>query len=1357
MAKNASNQPEDKEPESGSFNRELIAIDILNSMPFNIAVLDSKGVIRYVNKSWLDFAVANGLEDRFEGQNYLSICEQATGKSSEEAGAAREGILRVIKRQSSDFQLEYPCHSPEMERWFRMNVTALTSSGAEFVLIQHDLITERKQAQEALRASEKRYRHFFDDDLTADFIATPDGIVIDCNDSFLRMYGFSSKEEIVNSKITMLYPDPSEWNEICSELASTGRLENFEIVRRRRDGKLLNIIENLVAEYDDNGRMILIKGYLFDITERKKAEIELVKERERLKYVIDGTHVGTWEWNVQTGELFTNERWAEIVGYSVDELSPISIETWEMLVHPDDIKISDELLQKHFKGELEYHEVEVRMRHKNGEWVWILDRGRVAAWTDDGKPLLMYGTHQDITGRKRMEDTLRDNEMLFSSLLKYSPIYIFFKDNNIRSLRLSSNYEQMLGMPIEDLLGKSMDELFPSEFARSMVEDDRRILEKGELVTVSEQFDGRYYETIKFPILKEGKPYQLAGFTMDVTERKLVEIELAESEHMFRTVFNESPIGLELYNQDARLIELNKACLDLFGVEDVSQVKGFNLLEDPNIPEEKKILLLKGKQVSYDSTFDFEKVRELNLYKTSRVGKLLIHSQITPLGWNGRKATGGYLAQINDVTEIRRFEEEQEATLNVLRILNSTNKKTELMRSIILYLKNWSGCEAVGIRLKDGDDYPYFETSGFSDDFVLAENYLCARDRDGNIVRDKDFNPVLACMCGNVLCKRFDPALPFFTEHGSFWSNCTTELLATTTEKERQSRTRNRCNGEGYESVALIPLRFGNEIFGLLQMNDRRKNCFTPGKIRTIERLADNLAIGMAQEKSVEMLRESKERLKFVVEGARLGWWDWNIPNKKVSRSQGWADMLEYTYEEAQKPTLFGEITHPDDVEKSHEVVNNHLEGYNPYFEYEVRVRKKSGAYIWVLSRGRIVERDLNGNPVRVSGTILDITERKQLDFEREKASRLESIGLLAGGIAHDFNNILTTALGNLSLAKMMSGKNPEQVNEIINEAETSLLRSKGLTRQLLTFAKGGAPIKKAFCVKNVLENTVMFALRGTKIKAVLDFPDEACVVDADEGQFDQMIGNIVINAVQAMPQGGKIKVSVGSVDINKDKIYALIPGRYVSIRISDSGTGIHPEHIEKVFDPYFTTKQQGSGLGLASSYSIARRHDGHIELESELGKGSSFTIYLPVSSAKPDAMVTSDDTVSLKNGRILVMDDEIGIRTMVGKMLGLIGHEVATAANGEEALKIYEEALKSGNRFDAVILDLTVPGGMGGKDAVVKLAEIDPDVTAIVSSGYSEDPVCHEPEKYGFKAVMSKPYMMQELKSTLQKVMRFP
>ncbi len=411
----------------------------------------------------------------------------------------------------------------------------------------------------------------------------------------------------------------------------------------------------------------------------------------------------------------------------------------------------------------------------------------------------------------------------------------------------------------------------------------------------------------------------------------------------------------------------------------------------------------------------------------------------------------------------------------------------------------------------------------------------------------------------------------------------------------------------------------------------------------------------------------------------------------------------------------------------------------------------KNGKESFISDSGAPIK-DTEGNIIGAVLVFRDETEKRKIEDELIKAQKLDSIGVLAGGIAHDFNNILTGILGNISLARMYLDPNDKAFKRL-EDAERASMEAKRLTQQLLTFSKGGTPILKVTSIKEVLIDSTNFALKGSNVKCKFEIPDDLWSVEIDGGQIGQVINNIVINAVQAMPNGGVIEVTVKNVTIESEDYLPLKSGKYIKISIKDHGIGIPRKYLSKIFDPYFTTKQKGSGLGLSTSYAIIKKHDGHIEVESELGVGSTFHIYLP---ARPEYYYSEELTRQYLDGklRILAVDDQDIIRDLIQAILGNLGYEVFVAENGEQAIEFYESEIKSGRKIDLVIMDLTIPGEMGGKDAIIKLREIDPDFKAIVSSGYSDDPVMSDYEQYGFDGFIIKPYKNKDLIEVVQNVM---
>ncbi len=402
-----------------------------------------------------------------------------------------------------------------------------------------------------------------------------------------------------------------------------------------------------------------------------------------------------------------------------------------------------------------------------------------------------------------------------------------------------------------------------------------------------------------------------------------------------------------------------------------------------------------------------------------------------------------------------------------------------------------------------------------------------------------------------------------------------------------------------------------------------------------------------------------------------------------------------------------------------------------------------------------------SGAPIRdkdsqIIGVVLafrDITAHRRVEEERLRTNKLESVGLLAGGIAHDFNNILTAILANISLAELHSESN-EDLQNLLEDAEKAAFRARSLTQQLLTFSKGGIPIRKTMHIGPLLRESAEFASRGTSTRCAYDLAPDLRPVDIDEGQIGQAINNLVINAVESMPSGGVVTLAARNTRydprVHKDSDADI----FVEIQVKDHGIGIPKESLPNIFDPYFTTKQKGSGLGLATTHSIVTRHGGYITVQSQLGVGTTFHVFLPASESDITDIPPSDRRVLAGHGRILVMDDEIPLLKVVEKMLNKAGYSATLVRDGQEALDAYSLAMKMKQPFDAVIMDMTIPGGMGGLETIKRLRQIDAHVKAIVSSGYANDPVLGEFRAHGFAAILNKPFNIQDLAAVLAEVL---
>jgi two-component system, cell cycle sensor histidine kinase and response regulator CckA len=460
--------------------------------------------------------------------------------------------------------------------------------------------------------------------------------------------------------------------------------------------------------------------------------------------------------------------------------------------------------------------------------------------------------------------------------------------------------------------------------------------------------------------------------------------------------------------------------------------------------------------------------------------------------------------------------------------------------------------------------------------------------------------------------------------------------------------------------------------------------------------------------------------------------------------NRAWQNVLGYDDDDLANLNIFN-ILHPEHCQSCRENFEKVLQDGRE-FTCQTIFLSKSGGEITV--EGKVNCRFVDGRPVALRSVFRDITEKLRMEDELRRTQKLEAVGLLAGGIAHDFNNLLTGILGNILLAKLKSSN--EEVLQLLQNTENASYRAQELTQQLLTFARGGAPVMETASVLGIIREVTTFVLSGSNTTWTLVAEEDISPVDVDTGQFAQVFQNLVINSDQAMPDGGLITIRVANHLLGEQAVLPLHAGKYVKIDIQDQGVGIAREHLSRIFDPYFSTKKRGSGLGLATAYSIIRNHNGLLTVDSELGAGTTMTIYLPASTRE----LRQKEVVSAKPrhgmGKILVMDDEEIVRKVAGQMLAHLGYEVVEAPDGESALAFFREAMAQDRPFDGVILDLTVPGKMGGRETISRLLTMDPGVKAIVSSGYSNDPVMADFKKYGFSGVVPKPYSMEKLSETV-------
>lgn len=496
----------------------------------------------------------------------------------------------------------------------------------------------------------------------------------------------------------------------------------------------------------------------------------------------------------------------------------------------------------------------------------------------------------------------------------------------------------------------------------------------------------------------------------------------------------------------------------------------------------------------------------------------------------------------------------------------------------------------------------------------------------------------------------------------------------------------------------------------------------------------------------VEDLFIEKENLNVTLRSIADGIITTDINGRIVFMNKAAEEITGWMFEEAKGKKLSAVYRTSNNDESS---IGMGFDFWEHAFLYTKDGRKK------VITENGASIRDQNGNTTGVVVTFRDITEKWRMEQEIERTQRLEFIGNLAGGIAHDFNNILSVILANIQLVKMLHDKGKD-LTKYINGMEDAVNRASSLTKQLLTFAKGGAPIKRNILLGDLLMETVELVLKGTNLTCLFSIQDNLWPVEIDPGQINQVFNNLTNNAVRTVSGPGTLEVSACNITITDQDILPLSKGKYIQITIKDNGPGNTKEQLARIFDPYYLLGQEeGNGLGLAVSYSIIKRHNGFIDVKSAPGAGTTFIIYLPAADEKkikPKSLPIPDQ----KGKKILFMDDDAHITKLISEMLIEMDYRVETAKDGSEALELFKKAQQQNDPFDVIIMDLTVPGGMGGGEAIVFLRRLDPDVKAIVSSGYCNDPVMADFKKYGFDGMVSKPYTIEELCQEINRVLSF-
>ena len=553
---------------------------------------------------------------------------------------------------------------------------------------------------------------------------------------------------------------------------------------------------------------------------------------------------------------------------------------------------------------------------------------------------------------------------------------------------------------------------------------------------------------------------------------------------------------------------------------------------------------------------------------------------------------------------------------------------------------------------------------------------------------------------------------------------------------------------EGLRSVAVVPIVHEGEVIAVVNTASHRHESMPEGTRRALETIALQVGAALARFSAEQAQREIEVWYRELVEA---------IPDMVFILDRGGAVRFINRPAAAMLGRKPADIVDRQQADFFPKEASRHAASVAEVFASgEMKVSESlhydlpSGP-LWFDNRLIPLKND-RGETTHVLGISRDVTEQRRIEASLQNAQKLESLGVLAGGIAHDFNNLLTAQFGYIELASNSVPPDGE-VHALLREALSVFGRTKDLTQQLITFAKGGHPRMETADLEPILRATVRFSLSGANVSPAFAVAPDLWLCDIDGNQMRQVFDNITINARQAMPAGGTLSVSAVNVSDALPLPPSLKPGRYVKVSLADHGTGIAEDVLARIFDPFFTTKDQGSGLGLAVAYSIVNRHGGLIDVESEIGRGTTFHVYLPASTRDRPGPIVAKRIAHRGSGRVLVVEDEEPVRAVTERMLVAMGYDVVSASHGTEAIERFRREKAAGRAFDVAVIDLTMPGGMGGLELVSELSRIDPSVRAIAATGYSEDQVVAHPERYGFVSVIVKPFALDELGRILRKV----
>lgn len=1184
-------------------------------------------------------------------------------------------------------------------------------------------ITEIKRAEEALRESENRMRSIIESIPVGMHMyrLEPDGrlVFIGANPAADRILGVDHSF-FIDKTIEEAFPPlrdtviPQRYREV----AVTGKTWQTEHV-----------------EYEDNAIRGAFEVHAFrtwpntmvaafeEISERKRAEMALKESEEKYRRLYNETPVLLHSIDRNRVLVDVNDYWLRTMGYERSEVIGRKVTDFYTA---ESRKYAEKVVQPAFFRDGIARDIPYQFIKKNGEVIDVL-LSATAERDDSGSVVRSQAVITDVTDRKRMEEALQRSEARYRMLYEGTPVMMHSIDTEGKLISVSDHWLRTLGYTRDEVLGRRSTEFLDEQsaaYARTVVLPD--FMKTGVCTDIPYTFvkkNGERISTLLSAIAERdraGKVIRSLAVIIDITERKRAEEMLKESEVRFRRLVEQSPIAITIVDKTGRIEYLNRKHTDIVGylVDEVPTLEAWWAVIYPNAEIRQRVMTAWGdiaRRVLND-----EDVGPVERQIACKDGSIKdVEMRFSHVGEK-------ILVVFTDISERKRAEEE-------------ARRNEALMTSLYRISQQSAGDEQAFL------DFALHEAISFTGSSI---GYLYYYDE-----AKREFT--LNSYSRDVMreCSIAERKTCYELDRTGIWGEAVRQrkpILLNDFEAEHPLKKGYPEGHARLHKFLTVPVIMEGAVVAVIGVANKPVD-YVDADVLQLNLLMDSVWKMTQRVRAERALQESEERFRDLAESLPLTVFEMDLQGRFTYVNRAALEKFGYTQQDVEAGLTMAQVIVPGDREKARQVMARRLRGsVDGYVEYQA-LRKDGTMFPITVASGPILR---DGRPVGLRGIVSDLTERKELEEERMKREKLEATGMLAGGIAHDFNNLLQGIFGYISMTKMKID-NKERSLELLEQAEKALHLSVNLTTQLLTFSKGGRPVKKLLKLRPVIENAVRFALSGSRSDYRFDIAEDLLNVEADEGQIGQVIQNIAINADQSMPFGGTVRISARNMESSAKRQKGFLPEKaYVEIAVQDSGVGIPRQYLSSIFDPYFTTKEKGSGIGLATTYSIIRNHGGLIDVESEVGKGSTFFIYLPGIGGEEEDAAVPEVHAPGRSGKVLVMDDDLLVRTLAREMIKVLGHEAVCVPDGEAAVAEYRLSMESANPFDVVILDLTIRGGMGGEEAIRSLLALDPHVRAVVSSGYSEDAIMSDYQAHGFRACLGKPYRIEELRDVLNSLL---